>query len=396
MGKKPKSHSYGDLPSFERLMILVATLAQHPGIGCLNISEPPEKEQQCALEEVRAYMQQVATACGVSLPEYSIPTLRKDLECLKRYGILEKRRYRWGYYLSTGIMNWKELQVALNMLESKAKYQQDPTANRVYRTVIQRMRGTERQEETLYPVRAQLNGSIVHTDPNELITKARYRHTLFHELETVEQAILNGQALQIHRTRDPYESMGKGNKCVYPLQIIHYTNSWYLLYEQCKDGYLAVERFDRFNDDCKVLETEKRELAAQRESLDEAHKLLRAGWGMYLGQPEEQKLERTGKLDLVTVTARFFDKAVPFILEGDRRHHTQQIAKGPQARNGEYEYVDYTVKLPPRAFTEFSYWVFKYIGKVRVLSPPELVEHHQQLLQQATDLYSSDLGLPNR
>jgi hypothetical protein len=387
MARKKISHSYAELCAFERLMLLVATIAYYPGIGYLH-AHAPEQAQQSPLEEVRDYMQKIAFARGISLPEYSIPTLRKDLEWLKRYGILEQRRYRWGYYLGTGVMNRKDLQVALNVLESKAKYQQDPTANRVYRTILQRMHGSEQQQEILYPVRAQLNGSIIHTDPDELITKARYRHTLFHKLETVEQSILNGQAMQICQTRDPYESMGKGSKIVYPLQIIHYTNSWYLLYEQYKDRYLVIERFDRFDDNCKVIETEKRSLAAQRKSLDEAYKLLKAGWGMYLGQPEEQMLERSGKLDLVTVTARFFGKAVPFILEGDRRHHTQQIAKGPQLSNGEYEYVDYTVKLPPRAFTEFSYWIYRFVGKVKVLSPPELVEQHRQLLQQAHNLYS--------
>ena len=389
MARKQISHPYTELCAFERLMLLVATVAQYPGVGCLHI-DVSEQAKQSGLEEVRAYMQQVASARSISLPEYSIPTLRKDLEYLKRYGILEQRRYRWGYYLGTGVMNLEDLQVALNVLESKAKHQQDPTANRVYTAVMRRLRGTDRQEEFLYPVRAQLNGSVIYTEPHELLTKARYRHTLFHDLDIVEQAILKGQAIQICRTRDPYESMGKGSRIVYPLQIIHYNNAWYLLYERCNDGYLSIDRFDRFEDNGKVIEADQRLLKVQRQSLDEAHKLLKAGWGMYLGQPKEQKQEREGTLKLISVTARFFGKAVPFILEGDRRHHTQQIAKGPQSGNRECDYVDYTVKLPPRAFTEFSYWICKDIGKVRVLSPPELVEHHRQLLQQATELYNPD------
>lgn len=315
MRKKSNSHAYATFSSFERIVILVATLAQHPGVGSFNICEFSERQQQCALEEVRDYMQQVAFTRGICLPKYSIATLRKDLECLKRYGILEQRRYRWGYYVGSGVMNLEELQVALNVLESKARYQQDPTANRVFNAVTRRLRGTERQEELFYPVRAQLNGSIIDTDPHELITKARYRHTLFHDLETVEQAILKGQALQICRTRDPYESMGTGGQTVYPLQIIHYNTSWYLLYERCKDGYLSIDRFDRFEDNCKVVENDGRTLKDQRQSLDEAHQLLRAGWGMYLGQPEEQKQEREGKLKLVSVTARFYGKAVPFGIE---------------------------------------------------------------------------------
>lgn len=389
MAGKP-SHSYTEFLAFERLMLLIATFAQYPGVGCLH-ADPLKREQQSALEEVQEYLQQVASVRGINLPEYSIPTLRKDLECLKRYGVLEQRRYRWGYYLGTGAMTLEELQVALNVLESKARYQQDPTANRVFNTVTRRLRGTDRQEEFLYPVRAQLNGSIIYTEPHELITKARYRHTLFHSLETVEQSILQGQALQICRTRDPYESMGTGSQIVYPLQIIHYNTSWYLLYERLKDSYLSIDRFDRFEDNCKVIADDQRTLKAQRQSLDEAHKLLRAGWGMYLGQPEEQKQEREGKLNLVSVTARFYGKAVPFILEGDRRHPTQTITKGSPSNGNQLDYVDYAVLLPPRAFTEFSYWIYKYVGKVRVLSPPELVKQHQELLQKANELYSQEL-----
>ncbi|MGP1386891.1 MAG: helix-turn-helix transcriptional regulator [Thainema sp.] len=390
MSKKVTAHLYGEFLAFNRLILLIATLARFPGVGCLH-SDASIQEKQSALREVQEYMQQVAMSQGITLPEYSIHTLRKDLECLKRYGILEKRRYRWGYYLGIGVMNRQELQVALNVLESKAKYQRDPTASQVYQSVTRRMGGAKHQSELLYPVRAQLNKSIVHTDPDDLITKAHYRQTLFHEIETVERCILQGTALQLCRTRDPYGSMGKGSKLVYPLQIVHYNNAWYLLYEHCDDGYLAIERFDRFDDNCQVITSNTRSIADQRKSLEEAHNLLQAGWGVYLGQPAEQKLERDGKLDFFEVKARFFGNAIPFILEGDRRHPTQEIIEGPYIGNGNYEYVDYIVSLPPRAFTEFSYWIYKYIGKVKVLSPLGLVKQHHDLLQQALKIYSSDL-----
>jgi len=42
------------------------------------------------------------------------PTLRKDLETLRRYGILDRQMYRWGYYLGTGALRRDELQVAFN------------------------------------------------------------------------------------------------------------------------------------------------------------------------------------------------------------------------------------------------------------------------------------------
>jgi hypothetical protein len=40
--------------------------------------------------------------------------------------------YRWGYYLGTGAMSLAELQVAINALNSQAKYQQDTQVNRIY------------------------------------------------------------------------------------------------------------------------------------------------------------------------------------------------------------------------------------------------------------------------
>lgn len=372
-------------------MVLAATIAQYPGVGCLKIHDLSEKEQKCAIGEVQDHMHQVALDRGVSLSKYSIPTLRKDLECLKRYGILENRRYRWGYYLGSGVMSWTDLQVALNILESQANYQHDPTASRVYRTISQRIRGAKQQEELLYPVRVNLNSPVNEISSDDLISKSCYHHTLFHELETVEQSILKGQALQLCRKRTLHESIGRENKTVYPLQVIHYNAVPYLLYEHCEDGYLSIDRIDRFDDNCKIIDTQQRSLKAQRKSLDEAHKLLKAGWGLYLGQPDEQKLEREGKLELVAVTARFFGTAVPFILEGDRRHPTQEIRQG-SLPNGGGTYLDYTVTLPPRAFTEFGYWLLQYTGKVRVMSPPELVEQHRQLIQQAADLYAQDFS----
>lgn len=86
-----------------------------------------------------------------------------------------------------------------------------------------------------------------------------------------------------------------------------------------------------------------------------------------LGNPIEWKL------DLVTVTTRFFGKAVPFILEGDRRHPTQIISRSKQSTGCHYDYVDYTVLLPSRLLTEFNHWISKYVGNVKVLSPLNFV-----------------------
>lgn len=70
---------------------------------------------------------------------------------------------------------------------------------------------------------------------------------------------------------------------------------------------------------------------------------------------------------------------IVFILEGDRRHPHQKVLPGPKdSVTGQPAYVDYRVALPPRSFNEFILWVYRFMDKVQVLSPPALIEKHSQ------------------
>jgi hypothetical protein len=172
MPKKPNSHPYGDVKAFERLMVLIATLLKHPGVGSPEFIESSDREHNNALAQVQLYLQNLAASYGVELPKGypSIPTLRKDLETLRHYGILEDRMYRWGYYLGTGVMSQEELKVAFNALASQAKYQGDGLLRRIYETLSKRLRGLdlELKGEFFYPVRQHLNRAIIYTDPEEM------------------------------------------------------------------------------------------------------------------------------------------------------------------------------------------------------------------------------------
>jgi hypothetical protein len=229
MSKQP-SHAYVEQLAFARLMLLIATFLRYPGVGYLQVNDD---EPHNALAEVQQYLQTLATECGITLPpDYpSIPTLRKDLENLRRYGILEPRMYRWGYYLGTGVMSKAELQVAFNALASQAKFQGDAPMRRIYESLHQRLRGLDLDlgGEFFYPVRQHLNRTIVYTDPEEMAEKGENQDTLFHQLPCLETAIIQGQIIEISRSSDFYGNSRVGPIQVYPLQLVYHDIAWYLL-----------------------------------------------------------------------------------------------------------------------------------------------------------------------
>lgn len=335
-------NSYAEVKAFERLMVLIATLIRHPGVGARDsLAKPGEHD---AAQDILSKMQQTAQALGLALPAYSVHTIRKDLKTLRRYGILDRRMYRWGYYLGTGALSQEELQAALQALATQAQFQGDPQIRRLYKTLERRLRGLNLalDGQLFYPVRTHLSRTIVYTDPEEMMQQGHYRRTLFHELETVERAIASGQPLELLRHRDPHGSLGTGHLRVYPLQLIYADAAWYLLCEHLHNQHLEIARADRLSEQVKVLDASGRGTAAQRQILQVAHQLLQQGWGLYLGSPEEQQQERLAKAALILVRVRFFDPVAEFILEGECRHPTQTVKRGQQAGTA---YVDFSVQL---------------------------------------------------
>jgi predicted DNA-binding transcriptional regulator YafY len=392
MAKKPVLHPYADHLSFKRLLLLIATLVQHPGVGCYDTNAASETgKHHNALEAVQIQLRQVASSLNIQLPPGypATATIRKDLETLRDYGILDRRMYRWGYYLGTGAMNKDQLKVAFNSLASLAQYQGDPQIRQIYHILEQRLRGLnlEQPGDFFYPVRAYLNRPIIYTDPDEMRAKGKYKHTLYCCLEIVENAIAQGQLIELYRHKEPYQQR-IGHLKVYPLQLFYHDIAWYLLYEYQDSGHLEVERIDRFKDYCLIHEPQGRGQTVQLESLKVAQKLRECGWGIYLGQPDEQQLEREGNLEYELVKIRFFPPATTFILEGECRHPHQRIIKGKIDSDGNYQHVDYLVKLPRRSFNELTRWVYRYMGSAQVLSPPDLVEKHRQAAIDLINRYS--------
>ncbi|BAZ46095.1 hypothetical protein NIES4102_31230 [Chondrocystis sp. NIES-4102] len=347
MNQSAKINRYTNAQALERLLLLIATLIKYSGVGCPDELEKYDTQHHNALKLVQLKLQALALSLGINLPEKypAIPTLRKDLEILRDYQILDRRMYRWGYYLGTGVMDKRELQAAFNALESQAIYQGHPEFRKTYYTLKKRLLNFEFEEQQnfFYPVRQHLNRTIDYTDPQEMMAQGNYRHTLFHQIELLETAIIKGQAIELSRAVDLYQENKIGLITVYPLQLIYYDIAWYLIYENCRNNTLAVGRINRFQDYLKIINAyPSKTITQQQISLNNAHQLLQNGWGLKLGKGEEQQLELAGKLDLIVVKVRFFPPVSAFIAEGELRHPQQIIKKSP-------EYLDYTINLPPRS-----------------------------------------------
>ena len=385
MPKPPSPHPYADPIALERLLLLIATFIRYPGVGSLDQENTPDQMRD-ALQEVERYLQQVAKELGRSLPHYSPHTLRKDLVTLRRYGILDQRMYRWGYYLGTGAMNLAELRIMLQAARSQAQAQGDPQTRQVCHAVEKRLRGLdlELHGQLFYPVRSQLNRTIVYSDPDEMMQQGQYRHTLFHCLDALETAIVQGQPVTLQRRTDPFGTAGVGSIQVYPLQLIYADIAWYLLYDYTETQHLELERIDRFSDDCQPAPAQQRGIAIQHQRLQVAQMLLKNGWGLYLGTPSQQQLEQSGMAELINVQVRFFAPIDAFILEGDRRHPTQKLRKGQQ---NQQTYVDYSVQLPARSLSEFSRWLNRFMHHVKILAPAELAAQHQANALKLAQLY---------
>jgi hypothetical protein len=399
MPKQPP-HAYRENLAFERLMLLIATFLKYPGVGSPDLIDSGNNQNHDAMSAVQGKLRQLAMELGLEWPETypAVPTLRKDLETLRRYGILDRRMYRWGYYLGTGVFSLGELKVAFNALASQAQYQRDPQIRRIHESLSLKLRGldSELKGEISYPVRQYLNRTIVHTDPEEMAAKGENRDTLFHQLPLLETAIVQGKAITVSRSQNFYGSNHTGRLQVFPLQLIYHDIAWYLLYEYCDNGHLAIGRLNRFNNYCQPLNIPERGLDPQKQSLDRAYQLLENGWGLNLGDVQSQADELEGKLPLIQVSVRFFPPISAFILEGERRHPKQKIDSGPiDPHTRKPSYVKYTVNLPSRSLEEFIIWVYRYMDNAELICPNELVEKHAQAAQRLVQRYahrSSDLS----
>lgn len=95
MPKHPDLHPHSDRRSFERLMLLVAAIAQNPGIGAKR-----NGDGVAAMQAMLAAMLDVAAEQGIAYEPCSLHTLKKALGVLRDYGLLPRTvASTEGYYL---------------------------------------------------------------------------------------------------------------------------------------------------------------------------------------------------------------------------------------------------------------------------------------------------------
>ena len=65
------------------------------------------------------------------------------------------------------------------------------------------------------------------TDPVERMSRGSGPRSLFDALDVVENAILNGQALELRRRANPFGDKVQMKFQAWPLQLLHYDIAWY-------------------------------------------------------------------------------------------------------------------------------------------------------------------------
>ncbi|NER30489.1 MAG: WYL domain-containing protein [Symploca sp. SIO1C4] len=400
------THPYSDIEPFERLLKTIRFILHHPFLP---------KSGNSSLKTLTEALQANHILSGNALD-----TLRKDFEkVLKPYKIIPDFPLRQGYFAGTGILSRQELRKLKALLQSQAKSLDDPVALSTYEMFQQRMKLSKLDESSLYPVRAIGNRCIV--DANSLPPTA-----LSHNLEKLENAIANGELLELGRIRGGgrFARDEEGFFQAWPLQIVFYNHAWYLALEceggkqergladtvTSKDNLFRFERLDRlFLGRCLG---KKRDLKVQLQSLQKLHQLQEASAGLFLGNSASQQQQflsaNKSQQSAVefTVELWFNDNIFRFVSEGTKRYPLKQMKMSPPlagglnrswskslfslAPTGDQDFPHrFQVRLPQWALDDVDLWrwIVGFGGQVKVVHPQELVEKVKAIGAQICRIY---------
>jgi predicted kinase len=395
----PNPHPYSDWESFQRLLLMVRFISHHP--FCWNNNLPS------SLSSLLASMQHHGLLQG----DYE-SALRKDVEqVLKPFGILPPFRLRRGYFIGTGIVSEQQLLQITGLLQSQAKNIQDPLALSILDTLRERLRRSQYDLDTIYPVRAIANRMII--DPEGLPADAIARRP-----EVIETAIEAGQLLELKR----YSGAGRFDTehsnsffKAWPLQLIFHNIAWYLGYELAdgpEKGLLNVERLDRLFLG-RNYPTKQRSRSAQLKALHRLQALQQACSGLYLGnRAQDQKAYLSRDADRrasasFQLELWFTDRVFAFVSEGTQRFPVSQMRMSPMHQRQAAKYSR-LFSLKPSSDRQYPHrlqvnlpiwscddvdlrrWILGFGADVKVMSPTILRQSIAQIGHRVSELYDAD------
>lgn len=390
----PVTHPYSDLQAFQRLLQTIRLILHHPFLP--NSGQGSLKTLVFALQE------------HGNIKGDTLDSVRKDIEkVLKPYKILPNFSMRDGYFAGTAILSALELTQVFQVLQSQAQSLNDPIALEIYEKFATRMAKSKLGISEVYPVRAIANRSMI--DPEYLPAESLARN-----LQRVEEAIANGQLLELNR----FPGGGKfaldeeGFFLAFPLQIVFSNSAWYLGYECVSGKYPGLFRFERLDRlFIGQLQTKVRSRQEQEDALKKLQKLSESSGGIFLGySPQDQQRFLTGNKQersqvCVTVELWFNDAMFRFVAEGTKRFPAQQMKMSPpiagkrltlpksifcldKTENKTFPHR-FQVILPQWSLddVELLRWILGFRGGIKVIKPELLVNKLKKIAEDIVNIY---------
>jgi predicted kinase len=363
----------GDAPVFVRVFTLLRHLLQQPFDQAEGVALPEH-----LIERTEAIP-------GAYLPSEAA-TLRKDLEkLLTPYGFRPRNdNVRHGYAIGTALLSAHRLREVYGVVSQAAGRLADPTAQDLLRELEQRLAWGGITVDGSTPVRAFANRSIVSSAlvrPDSLAAER--------QAEALETAIVERRRIELERYASVASFPGSplGTFRVWPLQLLFHTIGWYLVFEE----------------------------DSHQQALARLQTLLHHSGGIYFGDDLDAQLRlchprsRSRERELRTLRFCCQGWCFAFVREGLQRYpieHTRlslplpgdtwwHHPKAPHVLEpgSPADSHPYPVELDIPSWTmaadiDLRIWLFAFGAGIRIESPPELRQEHQERLQAALAVYA--------
>jgi len=392
-----------DAQVFQRVFVLLRHLLQ----------QPFDRQDGTPLPE--HLIAQSERIPGAYLPGEAA-TLRKDLEkLLTPYGFRSRNdNVRHGYAIGTALLSANRLREIHGLVSQAAGRLADPSAQDLLAELEQRLHWGGIAIDQTSPVRAFANRSIVDTSLVRPDCLAAER-----QAERLETAIVERRRIELERYSSvaAFADSPTGSFRVWPLQLLFHNIGWYLVFEDDnvgrEEGLIRCERLDRLA----LRHSEgryRRSEESHSNALSRLQTLLHHSGGIYFGDNLDAQLQlchgSTQQWDKALVTLRFCCQAwsFAFIREGLQRYPIEHIRFSKRLSGDQWwhhpkaphvldpgEPADshpYPVELdlPPwtvQSDIDLRNWLFGFGAGIRIESPIELRQEHQQRLQEALAVY---------